>query len=108
MCKYPVEIVPLFFEGEKAKFFVYKGKMCSVKCSTYDHCKTIYSKSYGMKEVGKDIEEISLAIIVALGIHFLLVCLLFIHLTHSGTKKSKKHNFISIESPQSYFLSPIF
>ena len=43
-----------------------------------------------MKEVGKDIEEISLAIIVALGIHFLLVCLLFIHLTHSGTKKSKK------------------
>lgn len=41
--------------------------------------------------MGKDIEEISLAIIVARGIHFLLVCLLFIHLTHSGTKKSKKN-----------------
>lgn len=53
MYKCPVEIVPLFFEGEKAKFFVYKGKMCSVKCSTYDHCKTIYSKSYGMKSLSE-------------------------------------------------------
>lgn len=51
VCKCPVEIVALFFEGEKAKFFVYKGKICSVKCSTYDRCKTIYSKSYGMKSL---------------------------------------------------------
>lgn len=56
--------------------------------------------------MGKDIDEISLAIIVALRIHFSLVCLLFIHLTHSGTKKVKKST--SLKALNHTFLSPIF